>query len=149
MKITEALQDILVDEITASALYGVFSAVLANDDVNKLADKFKDESADEAKHAREIEDRLAFLEEMPTIGIAKEKTVRDPVEMVAVTKRLEKGAVEKYNKLFTLAVEQGDSVTAELARAHAADEEAHLNWAEGQERLIEQLGDGLWLHGWL
>jgi len=64
-------------------------------------------------------------------------------------KTLEEGAVVKYNKLYKLANEAGDSVTAKLAVEHAEDEESHREFAKAQLKLIEEIGDALWLQKWL
>lgn len=148
-KIVDLLQDILVDEHTASLLYATFSSILANDEINKLAEHYKDESKDEEVHAQEIMDRLLVLGESPAIGIVKEKIDVDAASMVSHTKTLEEGAVVKYNKLYKMANDAGDSVTAKLAVAHAADEESHREFAKAQLKLIEEIGDALWVSRWI
>jgi bacterioferritin (cytochrome b1) len=148
-KIVELLQDILIDEHTASLLYATFSAILANDEINGLAKHFKTESKEESIHAKEIRDRLLILGEYPAIGVGKEKIDTDASSMMSHVKTLESNAVDKYNKLYSLAISSGDSVTAELAKDHAVDEESHREFAKAQLKLVEEIGDSLWLQKWL
>ena len=148
-KIASLLQELLIDEHTASQLYATFGAILDNDEIKKLADHFKSESSDEVKHAQAIRERLLVLGQYPTIGVNAEKVDKDPLEMMSHTKTLEEGAVIKYNKLYKMAMDEGDSVTARLATEHAADEEEHREFAKGQLNLSEDIGDAIWLQKWL
>lgn len=150
MTVIEKLQDILRDEYTAHLLYGAYGAAMLNNEVKKLGKQYKQESKEEYGHAKDIEDRLLLLGELPQIAVSpKIKVVDNPVAIIKETEKLETDAVKKYKELYDIAISENDPVTADLAKNHASDEEGHLNFVQGQLYVISKIGEALWLQGWL
>lgn len=149
MTVIEKLQDILKDEYTAHILYGAYGATLLNNEVKKLGKQYKQESKEEYGHAKDIEDRLLILGESPKLAMVSIKVADNPVAIIKETEKLETEAVKKYQELYKIAQDENDPVTADLAKNHAADEEGHLNWVQGQLYLISRIGEALWLQKWV
>src|SRR5207302_1239904 len=112
----------------------------------RLADKGKDESFGEMKHAEELIERILYLEGVPNMqrlfSVKVGETVPEQLQAELAT---EKDAITRL----AAGIEQcrkTDEGSRLLLERILADEEEHADWLETQLELIRQLGEGLYLN---
>lgn len=140
-EIIEALNGILTAELTAINQYFIHSRMCADWGYSKLAEKKQEESMDEMKDAKAIIDRILFLDGVPNVQRLNPVRVgEDPVEQHRLDHAMELEAVERYNQAIALCRERGDNGTRHLLEGILEDEEAAVDWLEGQLHVIEEIG---------
>ena len=145
-KLIEALNDVLTAELTGVNQYFVHAKMCANWGYSRLAEKNREESIGEMKHADRLIERILFLEGVPNLQrlgkVRVGETVREQLEL---DRKLEMEAIAKLNPYIALAVELGDNGTRELFEDMLVSEEEHLDWLETQLELIKQVGEANYL----
>src|ERR1700756_4597919 len=115
-QILEALNAGLTIELTAINQYFCQAKMCKNWGYMKLANKHREESMGEMKHAEILIDRILFLEGVPEIArydvIRVGTNVKEQFENDLV---LEMGGVAAYNDLVNLAIQLKDNGTHKLA----------------------------------
>jgi len=145
-EIIELLNDVLTAELTAINQYFVHCKMQDNWGYQRLAEKGREESFGEMKHAEELIERILYLEAVPNMqrlyGVKVGETVP---EQLAAELDTEKDAIARL----TAGIEQcrrTDEGSRLLLEHILADEEEHADWLETQLGLIASLGEGLYLN---
>lgn len=141
-KLIEALNEILTGELTGINQYFVHAKMCANWGYHRLAEKNRQESISEMKHADELIERILYLEGVPNMQrLGKVQVGESVAEQLKLDYALEREAVTRFNKTIALAAEKGDNGTRELLEDMLVSEEEHVEWLEAQLSLIEQVGE--------
>jgi bacterioferritin len=145
-RVIEFLNEQLTAELTAINQYFLHAKMQANWGYTKLAAHTRAESIDEMRHAEILTDRILFLDGLPNfqrlfplrIGeTVAEQFNADMVIEVDAVDRLRRGAAHMRSV--------GDITSAKLFEDILADEEHHIDYLETQIRLLETLGEALYL----
>jgi bacterioferritin len=137
-KLTETLNALLADELTAINQYMVHSEMCANWGYEKLHKHFEKRAIDEMKHAEKLIGRILFLEGTPTVSILRKMSIGGDVStQLGSDHALEMGAIKAYNDAIKLAGDVGDFATREILEHILQDEDAHI---DGIEELQDQIG---------
>jgi bacterioferritin len=145
-EVIELLNDVLTAELTAINQYFGHSKMQKNWGYKRLADHSYDESIDEMKHADTIIERILYLDGMPNLQrLGPVRLGEDPVEQLRLDLEVEVDAVARFRRGIELCVQHGDYGTREMLESMLRSEEEHIDWIETQLRLVEQLGEPLYL----
>ena len=141
-KLIEALNEILTGELTAINQYFVHAKMCKNWGFKRLAEKNREESIGEMKHADELIERILFLEGVPNLQrLSKVRVGETVAEQLRVDLALELEAIPNLNKAIAQAVAAGDNGTRDLLEEILESEEGHVDWLEAQLELIKQVGE--------
>jgi bacterioferritin len=145
-EIIELLNDVLTAELTAINQYFVHYKMQENWGYKRLADKGKEESFGEMKHAEELIERILYLEGVPNMQRLGPVKVGETVpEQLKAELETEKEAIARL----AAGVEQcrrTDEGTRLLLEEILSDEEDHADWLETQLSIINDIGEGLYLN---
>lgn len=145
-KIHDLLNDVLTAELTAVNQYFVHAKMCANWGYQHLADKIREESFGEMKHAEKVIERVLYLEGVPNMQRLANVRVGERVrEQFDVDLDLERTHVGRLNAAIETAREVGDQGTRLLLEEILDDSEEHVDWLETQLELISQLGEEIYL----
>jgi bacterioferritin len=145
-EIIELLNDVLTAELTAINQYFGHAKLQQNWGYLKLAEHSRDESIDEMKHADTIIERILYLDGMPNLQrLGPVRLGEDPVEQLRLDLEVEVEAVGRFNRGVALCVQHGDNGTRDMLEDMLRSEEEHVDWIETQLRLVEHLGEPLYL----
>jgi bacterioferritin len=137
-----ALNTMLMIELTVINQYFLHSKMCAHWGYERLAGKFRELSMEEMRDAEVYADRILQLGGLPNFQrIGAFQIGETPGEQLALARDAEVGALEALRAGIATCEESGDLATAGLLRDAAQEEKDHLAWAEGQLRLIDQLGE--------
>jgi bacterioferritin len=144
--IHDLLNDVLTAELTSVNQYFVHAKMCANWGYRHLADKIREESFEEMKHAERVIERLLYLEGVPNMQRLGNIRIGERVrEQFDVDLDLERTHVGRLNAGIDTAREQGDHGTRLLLEEILDDSEDHVDWLETQVELIRQVGEELYL----
>jgi bacterioferritin len=145
-EIIDLLNDVLTAELTAINQYFIHAKMQDNWGYKRLAEKGREESFGEMKHAEELIERILYLEGVPNMQRLFPVKVGETVpEQLRAELDTEKEAISRL----TAGIEQcrrTDEGTRLLLEQILHDEEEHADWLETQLYLIENLGEGLYLN---
>ena len=145
-EIIELLNDVLTAELTAINQYFVHYKMQENWGYKKLAEKGKEESFGEMKHAEELIERILYLEGVPNMQRLGPVKVGETVpEQLKAELETEKEAIARL----AAGIEQcrrTDEGTRLLLEEILDDEEEHADWLETQLSIINDIGDNLYLN---
>jgi bacterioferritin len=145
-EIIELLNDVLTAELTAINQYFIHYKMQENWGYKRLADKGKEESFGEMKHAEELIERILYLEGVPNMQRLGPVKVGETVpEQLKAELDTEKEAIARL----AAGVEQcrrTDEGTRLLLEEILSQEEDHADWLETQLSMISDLGEGLYLN---
>jgi bacterioferritin len=145
-KLIKKLDVLLAEELTAINQYFVHAELCANWDYDRLHEKIEKRAIQEMKHAEKLIGRIIFLEGLPTVSKLNEMHIgQDVPTQFQADLNAEHTAVRLYNEAIALAGEAGDAVTRSMLEEIAKDEDAHVDWLEGQLDQIAQMGIALYL----
>ena len=145
-KLLKTLNDLLVDELTATMQYMVHSEMCKNWGYDRLHEKVEKRAIQEMKHAEKLIARIIFLEGSPTVSrLGAVNIGKDVPGQFRFDLDAEVHAVEVYNAGIHLADEVGDAVTRNLLESINRDEDDHVDWLEEQLDQIQQIGVGVYL----
>ena len=145
-EIIELLNDVLTAELTAINQYFGHAKIQQNWGYLKLAEHSRHESIDEMKHADTIIERILYLDGMPNLQrLGPVRLGEDPVEQLRLDLEVEVEAVGRFNRGIALCVQHGDNGTRDMLEEMLRSEEEHVDWIETQLRLVEHLGEPLYL----
>jgi bacterioferritin len=145
-EIIELLNDVLAGELVAINQYFLHAKMCANWGYRRLAHKMRDESIDEMRHAETLTDRILFLEGLPNLQKLGKLHIGETVEeQLQSDLELEKAAIQRLNDGIKLCRKHLDGTSEELLRHILVKEEEHTDWLETQLRLIEEVGEALYL----
>jgi bacterioferritin len=145
-EIIELLNDVLTAELTAINQYFIHYKMQENWGYKRLAEKGKEESFGEMKHAEELIERILYLEGVPNMQRLGPVKVGETVpEQLKAELQTEVEAIARL----AAGVEQcrrTDEGTRLLLEGILSDEEEHADWLETQLSMINDIGEGLYLN---
>lgn len=145
-EIIELLNDVLTAELTAINQYFIHYKMQENWGYKRLADKGKEESFGEMKHAEELIERILYLEGVPNMQRLGPVKVGETVpEQLKAELDTEKEAIARL----AAGIEKcrrTDEGTRLLLEEILDDEEDHADWLETQLSIINDIGEGLYLN---
>lgn len=145
--VIELLNDVLTAELTAVNQYFAHAKMCANWGYLRLAEKNREESFGEMKHAEKLIERILYLEGVPNLQRLGAVRVGETVpEQFASDLDLEKGNIARLNDGILTCRQENDHGTRLLLEEILAEEESHADWLETQQELIRQLGEQLYLN---
>ena len=137
----DALNSVLTAELTAINQYFIHYKMCADWDYQRLADAFRKESLEEMQHADKVIDRVLYLDGIPNMQRYNAIRVGETVkEMHEVDLIIEVEHVDRLNKAIALCREHGDNGSRLLLEEILADTEEAVDWIEGQQDQIKQMG---------
>jgi bacterioferritin len=140
-KVIAALNEALIEELTAINQYFLHAEMCENWHYKKLADHIRKESIDEMRHAEALIERILFLDGVPNMTELMQLSVGSSVKaQLESDLKLEIQAVTMYNRFVKLARDEGDNASRELFERLLRDEEAHVDWLEAQVYQIKEIG---------
>jgi bacterioferritin len=139
--IIEQLNVRLSEELAAIHQYIAHAAMQENWGYGKLSKITLERAQAEMKHAGLLMDHILFLEGEPDVEtlapIIIGKDVKDQINKDVAA---EEEAIQNYNASIVLATRELDDGSRSVFEANLKEEEEHLNYLEGQQDLIEQMG---------
>jgi bacterioferritin len=140
-KIIDVLNQLLADELTAISQYMVHSEMCENWGYKKLHTSIEKQAIDEMHHAEWLIQRILFLEGTPVVSKLNPMKIGNTVpDIVAGDQEAEQQAIKAYNEAIALSRSVSDNATADLLTKILNMEEGHVDWAETQSSMIEQMG---------
>ena len=140
-EIIELLNDVLTAELTAINQYFGHYRILGNWGFERLAERAREESIDEMKHAERLIERILYFEGTPNMQRLFPVQVGESVEeQLRLDLGVEYEAVPRLNHGIALCVEVGDNGTREMLEDILVSEEEHVDWLETQLETIRQIG---------
>lgn len=142
-QVLDLLHEARNDEFETVINYQTDAIALAGVAAEEVADSLSADVEEELGHAEELGERIVQLGDQPKgsyeleMGQESLQPPEDPTDTLAVIDGVieaEKGAVETYRELVTVADEADDPVTEDLATELLADEEEHLSEFEGYRK---------------
>ncbi len=107
----------------------------------RLAEREKEESIDEMKHADELMERILFLEGLPNLqNLGKIYVGQNVQEILQCDLKLEMEALPVLRTAIEFCEKIGDFVSRQLFREILSSEEEHVDWIETQLDLIKKTG---------
>ena len=145
-RVIEALNDVLTAELTAINQYFIHHKMCDNWGYERLSKKKREESIEEMKHADRVIERILFLDGVPNMQRLGSVTVGETVpEQFRIALEGEHRALELLRGGISIALEEGDEASREFFAGRLLEEEGHVDFAETQLGLIEQLGEANYL----
>jgi bacterioferritin len=145
-RVLDFLNEQLTAELTAINQYFLHAKMQANWGYTTLAAHTRHESIDEMRHAETLTDRILFLDGLPNyqrlFPVRIGETVREQFDCDML---IEVEAVDRLRRGIEHMRSVGDVTSARIFEEILADEEHHIDYLETQLRLIEQLGEPLYL----
>ena len=140
-RVIEALNEVLTSELTAINQYFIHAKMSANWGYGRRAERLREESIDEMKHAERLIERILYFEATPNMQRLFPVQVGESVqEQLQLDLNVEYEAVPRLNHGIALCVEVGDNGTRELLEDILVSEEEHVDWLETQLETIRQIG---------
>jgi bacterioferritin len=145
-RVIEFLNEQLTAELTAINQYFLHGKMQANWGYTKLAAHTRAESIDEMRHAEVLTDRILFLDGLPNYQRLFPLRIGETVpEQFSADMEVEVDAVDRLRRGAEYMRSIGDITSAKLFEDILADEEHHIDYLETQLRLLETLGEALYL----
>ena len=145
-EVITALKSILTNELTAVNQYFLHSRMCKDWGYEKLGEKFYKESIDEMKHARDLIDRILFLEGAPNVQKLHSLNIGTSVlNQLKNDLDLEKRAISDLKTSIEICVKTSDFTSRELLENILISEEEHVDWIESQLHVIKEVGEDNYL----
>jgi bacterioferritin len=140
-EILVALNDILTSELTAINQYFIHYKMLENWGYLRLAQKKREESIEEMKHADKVIERILYLDGVPNLQrLSPVRVGEEPVEMHKLDLDLEREAVARLNQAIALCLDKKEAGTRELLESLLKEEEDSIEWLEAQLFIVKDIG---------
>lgn len=141
-KTIDNLNKALQMEMSAAHQYQLHAHVLDDWGLNILADKMREEQAEETGHSDLFIERIMFLKGTPDIAFAKAPQRAETLEaMFKADLEDEEDAIQFYIQAARQANDAGDVGSRTLFEKIALEEEGHKAWLELQLELIQRIGE--------
>lgn len=140
--IIDALNELLVYELTAMDQYFVHSRMYEDMGLKKLYERIDHEFDDEKGHAAVLIERILFLEGTPDLSKRDGLNIGSTVpKMLQSDLDIEYGVQKALKRVMALCEQEQDYVTREQLLVLLDDTETdHAYWLEKQLRLIKLIG---------
>jgi bacterioferritin len=136
-----ALNDILTAELTGINQYFVHYRMLENWGYKRIAQKKREESIEEMKHADKVIERILYLDGVPNLQrLGPVRVGEEPIEMHKLDLTLEREAVARLNQAIVLCLDRKDAGTRELLEHLLVAEEDSIDWLEAQLKIVSDIG---------
>lgn len=146
VEVITTLKSILTNELTAVNQYFLHSRMCKDWGYGKLGEKFYKESIDEMKHARDLIDRILFLEGTPNVQKLHSLNIGTTVlNQLENDLDFEKHAISDLKKSIEICVKASDFTSRELLETILISEEEHIDWIESQLHVIKEIGEDNYL----
>jgi bacterioferritin len=140
-KVIDYLNKALTNELTAINQYWLHYRVLKDWGLSKLADKEREESIDEMKHADQLAERILFLEGLPNFqAIHKLKVGENVEEILKADLALEMEAIPLLRDAIEHCEGVRDYASRDLFGSILESEEEHVDFLETQFDMIKRMG---------
>jgi len=140
-QVIDALNDILMAELTSINIYYIHYKMQENWGFNKLADHSREESMGEMKHADKVIERILYLEGVPDMAKYDTVLVGDSCEDHLKNQyTIETRHVERLQKHIALCIGANDFGTKEMLDDILKDTESSCDWLETQFQRIKDVG---------
>lgn len=141
LKVLEALNSLLSDELTAINQYMVHSEMCDNWGYEKLHKVIEKRAIDEMKHAEKLIARILFLEGIPIVNRLNEIHIGSDVpKMFGNDHTAEETAIKSYNLAILTCGEARDFATRDVLEHILNEEDAHIDGIEAIQDEIGQMG---------
>ena len=135
------LNKVLKNELTAINQYFLHAKMFEDWGMRRLAEKERQESLDEMKHADALIERILFLEGLPNLqDLGGLRVGQHSQEMLECDLALEMAALLDLRQAVAFAERAGDYVSRTLFQEILDAEEEHVDWLETQLELIGKTG---------
>ena len=135
------LNEVLTYELTAINQYYVHAKMCAHWGYARLAEKKREESLEEMRHADKIISRILYLEGVPNLQrLGSVQLGEDVPEQHRLDLELERDAVMRLNRAVALCRDKGDNGSRELLMEMLTSEEESVDWLETQLSVIKDIG---------
>jgi bacterioferritin len=139
--VIDYLNRVLKNELTAINQYFLHAKMLEDWGLKRLAEKEREESIDEMKHADELMERILFLEGLPNLQDLGKLYVGEHVkEMLECDLKLEMEGLPLLREAVAHCEKVGDFGSRALFQQILRSEEEHVDWIETQLGLIGKTG---------
>jgi bacterioferritin len=146
LKVVQALNEILVGELTAINQYFLAAKICRHNGYRRLHERLHKESVEEMKHAEKLIERILYLEGLPNLQKLEKIRIAESVPaQLRFDLESERRTVERLNSGVKLARDAGDNGTSDLLEELLGSAETHVEWLEAQVALLGQLGDDHYL----
>ncbi|WEK46069.1 MAG: bacterioferritin [Candidatus Andeanibacterium colombiense] len=140
-QVIEFLNKALTNELTAINQYWLHYRTLNHWGVKKLAQKEREESIDEMKHADILAERVLFLDGLPNFQAINRLKVGETVEeILKADLALEYEAIPLLRDAIEHSEKVRDYVSREIFERILESEEEHVDFLETQFDMIERMG---------
>jgi len=140
-QVIDYLNKALTNELTAINQYWLHYRTLNHWGVRKLAQKEREESIDEMKHADVLAERILFLDGLPNFQAINKLKVGETVEeILKADLALEMEAIPLLRDAIEHAESVRDYVSREIFERILESEEEHVDFLETQFDMIERMG---------
>ena len=139
--VIDALNDVLMAELTAINMYYIHYRMQENWGYEKLAHHAREESMGEMKHADKMIERILYLDGTPDMAKYDTIMVGDTCkEHLNNQYTLETNHVERLRKHIRLCMEKNDFGSKEILDDILEDTEESCDWLETQFQRIKDVG---------
>ncbi|MCF6159316.1 MAG: bacterioferritin [wastewater metagenome] len=140
-QVIEALNEILVSELTSINQYFLHAKMCDNWGYQRLYDETEKRAIVEMKHAEKLMERILFLEGSPIVSRLDKINIGKVVkEQIDNDYALEKSAIQRLQKAIKLCIDTNDGGSRELLEDILEDEEGHANDLESYIQQIKDVG---------
>lgn len=147
-EIIKAFNDSLGAELASINQYFLHARILQSWGLGQLGQQEFQAALDEMKHADELIQRILFLEGLPNVQrIGRVQIGQNVPEILQFDLQLEMEAIPRLKKSVALCEQEQDFASRDLLSKILASEEAHVDWLETQQGLIEKMGLENYLQG--
>ena len=140
-QVLEALNDVLMAELTAINIYYIHYKMQKDWGYDKLASHSREESMGEMKHADQMIERILYLDGKPDMAKYDTILVGDTCEEQLKNQyTIEVKHVERLQKHIALCIEKNDFGSKEILDGILEDTEESCDWLETQFQRIKDIG---------
>jgi bacterioferritin len=135
------LNQLVTGELSAADQYLIHAELLRNWGFHALAERVRQERAEELEHADRLVRRVLLLDGVPDVSVRAPITVGGDVPQILRNDlALELAVINALRDSIALCEQEQDYETRHILRELLADSEQHGHWLEQQLFLIDRIG---------